>query len=109
MTREEVRERYQIPLHILQEYEQWEPRHGEPYEETDVKQMSMMMTLHSIGFSDEHVQTYLRLTQENHTEKQRLAMLDARRRAALQEIHIIEKQIDQVDYLRYTIQKECFL
>lgn len=52
MTREEVGERYQIPLHILQKYEQWELRHGKSYEENDVEQMSMMMTLYAIGFSD---------------------------------------------------------
>lgn len=39
------------------------------------------------------------------TEPWRLAILNARRNAMLDEIHFREKQLDRLNYLRYEIQK----
>ncbi len=39
------------------------------------------------------------------TEPGRLAILNARRNAVLDEIHFREKQLDRLNYLRYEIQK----
>lgn len=39
------------------------------------------------------------------TESGRLAILNARRNAMLDEIHFREKQLDRLNYLRYEIQK----
>lgn len=43
--------------------------------------------------------------QEEATEPGRLAILNARRNAMLDEIHFREKQLDRLNYLRYEIQK----
>ena len=40
------------------------------------------------------------------TEPGRLAILNARRNAVLDEIHFREKQLDRLNYLRYEIQKK---
>lgn len=40
------------------------------------------------------------------TEPGRLAILNARRNAMLEEIHFREKQLDRLNYLRYEIQKK---
>lgn len=40
------------------------------------------------------------------TEPWRLAILNARRNAMLDEIHFREKQLDRLNYLRYEIQKK---
>ena len=40
------------------------------------------------------------------TEQGRLAILNARRNAMLDEIHVREKQLDRLNYLRYEIEKK---
>lgn len=40
------------------------------------------------------------------TDPGRLAILNARRNAVLDEIHFREKQLDRLNYLRYEIQKK---
>lgn len=44
--------------------------------------------------------------QEIPAEPGRLAILNARRNAMLDEIHFREKQLDRLNYLRYEIQKK---
>lgn len=44
--------------------------------------------------------------QEKATEPGRLAILNARRNAMLDEIHFREKQLERLNYLRYEIQKK---
>lgn len=43
--------------------------------------------------------------QREATESGRLAILNARRNAMLDEIHFREKQLNRLNYLRYEIQK----
>lgn len=68
--------------------------------------LAWIMTLHDIGFSNEEVETYMRLLlQGEATEQERIRMLNKKRKNALDEIHFKEKQLDRLDYLRYKIQK----
>ena len=66
MTIEEASRRYQIPLETLQEYERfglcssvkkimgvWQ------YDDEDLERMSMIMTLHEVGFESQEVETYM--------------------------------------------------
>lgn len=57
MTKEEASERYQIPLKILQEYENWnlcgEVKTGMgawQYDDQDLERLGMIMTLHQTGY-----------------------------------------------------------
>lgn len=113
MTMKEASERYKIPIKILKEYEKWELcgavkkiMGAWQYDDQDIERLSMIMTLHDMGFSNSEVETYMRLTLEgNHTEPERMEMLNRRRWKTLDEIHFKEKQIAHMDYLRYEMQK----
>nr|WP_297174880.1 MerR family transcriptional regulator [uncultured Agathobaculum sp.] len=114
MTIEEASARYNIPIEVLREYESW-GLCGEvkkvmgvwQYGEQDLQRLSMIMTLHDIGFSNEEVECYMRLLLEgNSTEAERLRMLSKKRGTTLDEIHLKQKQLDRMDYLRYKIEKE---
>lgn len=113
MTINEASKRYQIPLKILKEYEEWglcgavkKVMGAWQYDDQDIERLSMIMMLHDIGFSSGEVETYMRLTLEGeHTEPERIAMLNRKRGETLDEIHFKEKQIAHMDYLRYEMQK----
>lgn len=113
MTIQEASERYQIPIHILREYESWglcgavkKVMGGWQYDDTDLERLSTIMTLHDIGFITQEVEAYMRLLLENENScAQRLAMLEEKRSAALDEIHFKERQLQRLDYLRHEIRK----
>ena len=114
MTIDEASERYQIPMEILREYESWglcgtvkKVMGAWQYDDQDLERLSLIMTLHDIGFSNAEVEEYMRLLlEEKNTEKQRMEMLDRRRGTALDEIHFREKQLERLDYLRFKIHKK---
>lgn len=113
MTIFEASERYQIPIGILREYESWglcgavKKVMGDwQYDDQDIERLSMIMTLHDIGFVKEEVETYMKLVIAGEsTGNERLRMLNKKRNSALDEIHFREKQLERMDYLRYEIQK----
>ena len=113
MTMDEVGRQYQIPRNILEEYERWGGCHGGrnvmgawQYDDQDIERLSLIMTLHDMGFNNSEVETYMRLTLEgDHTGSERIAMLNRRRDRTLDEIHFKEKQIAHMDYLRHEMQK----
>lgn len=114
MTRKEASERYDIPMKVLKEYESFglggaaEKVVGAcRYDDQDLERLSMIMTLHGIGFDSSEVETYMRLVLEGEgTQQQRIAMLNKKRGKTLDEIHFKEKQISSMDYLRYEMQKD---
>lgn len=113
MTIDEASERYKIPIDVLREYESWglcgevkKVMGAWQYDDTDLQGLSVIMTLHDIGFSNEEVESYMRLLLEgNSTEEERLQMLNKKRGTTLDEIHFKQKQLDRMDYLRYKIEK----
>ena len=113
MTKQEASERYNIPIWLLDEYESWglcqevkKVMGSWQYDDSDLERLSMIMTLHEVGFESQEVETYMQLLLDgSHTVEQRLEMLNARRKAALEEIHLRENQLRQLDYLRHKLQK----
>lgn len=113
MTINEASERYHIPVEVLKEYESWglcdevkKVMGVWQYDDQDIQRLSMIMTLHDVGFDNSEVEAYMRLLLEgDSTEKERLDMLNKKRGATLDELHFKQKQLDRVDYLRYKIQK----
>ncbi|MEQ2426312.1 MerR family transcriptional regulator [Enterocloster hominis (ex Hitch et al. 2024)] len=113
MTINEASERYHIPVEVLKEYENWglcdevkKVMGVWQYDDQDIQRLSMIMTLHDVGFDNSEVESYMRLLLEgDSTEKERLDMLNKKRGATLDELHFKQKQLDRVDYLRYKIQK----
>ena len=114
MTIQEASKRYGIPIKILREYESWggcgavkKVMGAWQYDDTDLERLSLIMTLHDIGFNAQEVETYMRLLLEGeHTGAQRMRMLGEKRKNTLDEIHFREKQLDRLDYLRHEIQKK---
>lgn len=113
MTTQETSERYQIPMGVLRAYERWNLCGLEKkvmgqwrYDDTDLERLGTIMTLLDVGFTIQEAEAYMRLKlEQKHTESQRLRMLEEKRGAALNQIHVLERQIQQLDYLRHEIRK----
>lgn len=113
MTIDEASRRYNIPLDILHEYESWglcgavkKVMGAWQYDDTDLERLSLIMTLHDIGFANSETETYMKLLVEDEDGgDQRLNMLEQKRKGILDEIHFREKQLNHLDYLRYSIRK----
>ena len=114
MTIQEASEHYQIPMKILREYESWglcgaikKVMGMWQYDDTDLERLSMVMTLHDVGFTSEEVEAYMRLLLEaEDSGLTRLNMLNQKRKAALDDIHFRERQLERLDYLRHELQKK---
>ena len=112
MTIKEASERYCIPIKILEEYESMElcgtvkrVMGAWQYDDQDIERLSMIMTLHDIGFSKEDIDEYMQLMLSGKNDEECIAMLNKRRKLTLDKIHVMEKQIDNIDYLRHEIQR----
>ena len=111
MTIQEASERYRISLHILQEYERWglcravkDVMGAWQYDQTDIERLSLILTLHDVGFSPEEVEHYMHLLLAgDSTREERARMLKERRDGTLDEIHLHQQQLDRLDYLRYEL------
>ena len=114
MTIEEVRRRYRIPAEILKEYESWDSgktagqeTEERQYDDSDLEKLSLIMTLHDIGFAADEIEAYMKLTAEGGSGGgERLRMLDQKRTATLDEIHFYERKLERLDYLRHEIRRQ---
>ena len=114
MTKDEASQRYRIPPHILDEYESWglcgalkKVMGAWQYDDEDLERLSTIMTLHDIGFTADEMETYiLLLLEQPDSDRQRLRMMEEKRKATLDESHFRERQLQRLDYLRHEIQKE---
>ena len=114
MTKEEASRLYGIPSPILDEYEHWglcgavkKVMGAWQYDDEDLERLSTIMTLHDSGFTAEEVEIYMRLLLEQpDSGRQRLRMMEEKRKETLDEIHFRERQLQRLDYLRHEIQKE---
>lgn len=107
MTIEEASKKYCIPVKILKEYESMElcgtvkrVMGAWQYDDTDIERLSMIMTLHDIGFSRDDIDEYMQLLLSGENDEECIKMLEQKRKVALDKIHVLEKQIDNIDYLR---------
>ena len=113
MTIEEASRRYCIPIKILKEYESMElcstvkrVMGAWQYDDQDIERLSMIMTLHEIGFSRDDIDEYMRLLISGENSDECIIMLSRKRKRALDKIHLLEKQIDNIDYLRNEIKNQ---
>ena len=105
MTKEDVIKNYNIPADLLNKYEAIQK--CKSYSDKDIENISMIMTLYDAGFDDTEVKKYISfsLSDEDTTDK-RTAILTKKRKHTLDEIHLKQKQLDDIDYLRYKVAKE---
>lgn len=114
MRIDEASKKYKIPIKILKEYESWglcsevkKVMGSWNYDDSDIEKLSMIMTLHDIGFDNKEIEKYMRLFIEGkETEKERIKILEEKRNGTLDEIHFKEQQLARLDYLRFEIKKE---
>ena len=110
----EASRNYNIPMEILRAYERWglcssvkKVMGAWQYDDTDLERLSIIMTLHDIGFTTEEVETYMRLLlEQENSDMARLRMLNQRRSDTLDEIHFRERQLERLDYLRHELRKK---
>lgn len=115
MNIQEASETYCIPIDILKLYESWglctevkKVMGHWQYDDRDLERLSMIMTLHDIGFNNDEVEEYMHLMLKGEcTEGKRLCMLNQKRCDTLDDIHFREKQLSRLDYLRHDIKKCC--
>ena len=80
MTIQEASEKYNIPIKILREYESWglcdevkKVMGSWHYDDSDMEQLSVIMTLHDVGFTNDEIEKYMKLLlQGKQSEKERL-------------------------------------
>ena len=107
MTIEEASKKYNIPIHILKEYESWglcqevkKVMGSWQYDETDLERLSLIMTLYDLDFSVEEIEKYMKLSLKKN-ENECLKLLNKKRKGILDGVHLKEKQLSRIDYLRY--------
>lgn len=113
MTMEEASTTYGIPIGVLEEYERWglcgevkKVMGAWQYDQTDIERLSLIMTLHDVGFTNKEIERYMRLyLSEKDTAKERSEMLRNKRDGTLDEIHLKQEQLDRLDYLRFELTK----
>ena len=114
MTLFEVSEKYNIPPEILKEYESWglckavkKVMGSWQYDDSDLENLSLIMTLHDIGFTPDETKKYMRLKLQNGASDAKLLnILNEKRNSKLDEIHFREKQLQRLDYLRHKIDSQ---
>ena len=111
----DISKRYGIPLRVLRAYEHWnlyangtqkaeKATKTDLHTDADLKNLSLVMTLYELGFTEQEARTYLCLClQGPQTVQQRRRMLQMRRDVLLQTIHDLEKLVARIDYLRCEI------
>ena len=107
MTIDDASKKYCIPIKILKEYDHmglcgsvkrvmgaWQ------YDDQDIERLSMIMTLHDTGFSKDDIDEYMQLLISGKNNDECMKILNEKRQHTLDKIHILEKRLDNLDYLR---------
>ena len=71
------------------------------YDETDFERLSLIMMLYGLDFTVEEIKKYMKLSLEKN-ERECLKLLNKKRKG----VHLKEKQLSRIDYLRYEMDWE---
>ena len=75
------------------------------YDETDFERLSLIMMLYGLDFTVEEITKYMKLSLGKN-EREWLKLLNKKRKGILDEVHLKEKQLSRIDYLRYEMDWE---
>lgn len=91
--------KYNIPTALLDHC----PEIKERIDQKDYSFIQHLLTLYSAGFTPEEIQSYIGEASDVQNKK---TMLEKKRMHHLENVHRLEKQIAQLDYLRFTIKED---
>ena len=77
------------------------------YDETDFERLSLIMMLYGLDFTVGEIEKYMKLSLEKN-EGECLNLLNKKRKGILDEVHLKEKQLSRIDYLRYEMYREIY-
>lgn len=111
MTIKEVSEKFNISMATLRYYEKIgllddvkKVNSIKEYEDKDIRDLSMIITLKNVGLSNESILEYIQLSkQDNISNMEKIHILRQQRQKLLDEIHHKQKNLDCLDYLIYKI------
>lgn len=105
---EEVCQTFAISLKRLQSFENaglldtvHEKGVHKEYEEADIEQLSLILTLCDIGFDFAQIKQFLDTTADTKTKNIKAQLLKKQRLSILETIHTLQKKIDTIDCLLY--------
>lgn len=109
MTASELKKQYGIPETALKIYEEQVRKKSTDktaeeldYSDAELEEISKMMTLQRLGFSEKEIGNFFCLEKKGQiTKDARLKMLWKQRNHILDEIHQKEKILGELDYIRY--------
>ena len=103
MTISELSMRYNIDVNKLRLFENNKLiTLKEEYSDQELEELSLLCTLYDCGFSGEKLKSYINCMAAGNSLRQ-LGMLNERRYALLEEIHVKQKLLDKLDYIIYNI------
>ena len=107
MERQEICARYNIPVQIFRIYERICPEEKTRYNDSDIERLGMIMTLCDAGFSEAEIERYMNFCKNGKSEPEKcISMLENKRRGTLEKIHHMERQIENIDCLKYKLKAE---
>ncbi|WP_270524871.1 hypothetical protein [Longibaculum muris] len=63
--------------------------------------------LNDLGFTDAEIELYIRLSHlGTSTKEKRIQIVNEKRRKILEEIHVKENQLQEIDFLRHELKNE---
>ncbi len=74
------------------------------YSDEDIHRLSLIMTLKNAGFTLSAISNYLGLP--IYSKQEKIKILERERLRLLERVHDSQKNINSIDYLIYTLQKE---
>lgn len=117
MTIEEVSGRYNIPMEVLKMYERWNLC-GEvkklieawKYDDTDLKRLGLVMSLHNMRFENEEIEKYMCYELKgDETKRERIELIKKKRAELMRGIHADEKRVRELDFMKYELEKEILV
>lgn len=103
MTYDEMKKYYNIPEEIIKMYESWESVKKKKEEEEVLEKLKLIILLKDSGFKEEEIKKYVEGLTE---DREKILILDRKRNYTLDKIHIYEKRLENLDYLRYEMRKK---
>lgn len=114
MTIIDVSMKYNIPIDILKMYEKWnicnenniKKEMGQwQYDDSDLDRLGVIMTLYNVGFDNDEIEHYMKLyVKGKSTSQERSFILRRKRSEILDKIHLYEKNLEDIDYLKYKLE-----